>query len=120
MKVLVFGGREYNEIAIVHDELDRLHREEPITLLIQGGAPGADSCGKMWAINNGVPIKEFRAEWEKHGKKAGPIRNQMMLDWGQPDLAIGFPGGRGTADMRKRVIAECVELVEPCAAHQRS
>ena len=40
--------------------------------------------------------------WEKHGKAAGPIRNQFMLEQEKPDLVIAFDGGRGTADMMRR------------------
>ena len=41
----------------------------------------------------------FPAEWKKHGKAAGPIRNRKMLQDGKPDLVLAFPGGRGTANM---------------------
>ena len=33
------------------------------------------------------------------GRKAGPIRNQRMLDEGKPDLVVAFPGGKGTNGM---------------------
>jgi hypothetical protein len=39
------------------------------------------------------------AEWERLGRKAGPIRNQRMLEEGKPDLVVAFPGGTGTAGM---------------------
>lgn len=39
------------------------------------------------------------AEWDRLGRKAGPIRNQRMLDEGKPALVIAFPGGTGTAGM---------------------
>lgn len=40
--------------------------------------------------------------WKDHGKAAGPIRNQLMLDDFKPDLVVAFPGGKGTADMVKK------------------
>jgi hypothetical protein len=49
-----------------------------------------------------VPIDVYVAQWKKHGRAAGPIRNQRMLDEGKPDLVVAFPGGRGTADMIRR------------------
>jgi hypothetical protein len=49
-----------------------------------------------------VPIDVYVAQWKKHGRAAGPIRNQRMLDKGKPDLVVAFPGGRGTADMIRR------------------
>jgi len=40
-----------------------------------------------------------QGEWDELGKKAGPLRNQRMLDEGKPDLVVAFPGGGGTKDM---------------------
>jgi hypothetical protein len=42
------------------------------------------------------------ADWNTHGRAAGPIRNQRMLDEVKPELVVAFPGGRGTADMVRR------------------
>jgi hypothetical protein len=41
----------------------------------------------------------FPADWERHGRKAGPIRNRTMLAVGKPDLVVAFPGRRGTEHM---------------------
>ena len=48
---------------------------------------------------NGVVVEEFKADWDKFGRAAGPIRNAQMLREGKPDLVVAFPGGRGTANM---------------------
>ncbi len=55
----------------------------------------------------------FHAEWMKYGKAAGPIRNARMLAEGKPDLVVAFPGGRGTADMLRRVREAGIEVIEP-------
>ena len=34
-----------------------------------------------FAKENNIPFKEFRADWGKHGRAAGPIRNQEMADF---------------------------------------
>ena len=47
-------------------------------------------------------MKNIRLDWKKYGKKAGPLRNQQMLEEGKPDLVVAFPGGNGTADMVRR------------------
>ena len=41
----------------------------------------------------------YPADWDTHGRGAGPIRNKQMLEEGKPDLVIAFPGGKGTANM---------------------
>ena len=105
MKVLVCGGRDYvDDPPILKQELDALHasRRGPITLIIHGGASGADTLGGMWAKENKVPMLVFYADWKTHGKAAGPIRNQRMLQDGGIDLVIACPGGRGTDDMIRR------------------
>ena len=52
------------------------------------------------------------ADWEKLGRKGGPIRNQLMLDEGRPDLVVAFPGRRGAADMVRRARTACIEVIE--------
>lgn len=78
--------------------------------IISGCAKGADSVGVDWAAANWLPCRQFPADWETHGKAAGPIRNQQMLDEGKPDLVVAFPGGRGTADMVRRAKKAGVEV----------
>ena len=104
IRVVVFGGRTFRDSENLTLILDKLHAEYVFGLLIQGGARGADSLAKYWALRNNIPVAEFIANWNLQGRAAGPIRNQAMLDWGVPDLAIAFPGNKGTADMTERVL----------------
>lgn len=109
-RILVTGGRDYEDVGAIYTTLSAIHAETPITLLINGGATGADAISKVWAAGRRVAIKIYRADWQKHGKSAGPIRNQRMLDEGKPDLVVAFFGGRGTADMVRRAEAAGVEV----------
>lgn len=108
--ILVCGGRGYADHARVHEVL-YLHAAGASAIL-QGGAPGADRLARDWAEANGILSWTIPAEWRKHGKAAGPIRNQRMLDAGEPALVIAFPGGRGTADMVRRARAAGVPVLE--------
>jgi hypothetical protein len=101
LRVLVCGGREYHDADGVHRVLDDLDDDPAggIAVLVQGGALGADSLAMYWAAHRGVPFEEYEAEWKKHGRKAGPMRNKRMLYEGKPDLVVAFPGGAGTAHM---------------------
>jgi hypothetical protein len=96
MKVLVCGGRDYNDYDQVVSVLNDV---KGITLIIQGDARGADTLGKRYGLDNGIPVDCYPALWNQYGKRAGYLRNQQMLDDGQPDLVVAFPGGRGTAMM---------------------
>ena len=101
MRVLVCGGRDYLDREHAKAYLDRFHVLKNITLIIQGGARGADRIAYEWAVENNIPWKEFEADWKLDGRAAGPIRNQRMLDEGKPDAVIAFPGNRGTQNMTK-------------------
>jgi hypothetical protein len=109
-RVLVCGGREYPERYRVKFALSDLVPSP--TLIIHGGAKGADSAASEWAIAVGVEERVFLPLWDKHGRAAGPIRNQRMIDAGRPDLVLAFPGGRGTADMVRRARAAGVPVIE--------
>lgn len=101
MRVLVCGGRNYNnynEVARVLNNLYIALDKDNLTI-IDGGARGADTLANTWAISNGVKTERFFADWSKHGKSAGPRRNKQMLEEGKPSMIIAFPGGKGTANM---------------------
>lgn len=98
MKVLVTGGRDFNDRNLLNFALSVLHAATPFTLLIHGNARGADSLADEWARGQGIDTEVYPADWKKHGKPAGIIRNQQMLDQ-HPDLVVAFPGGKGTKHM---------------------
>ena len=110
MRVLVCGGRDYKNWATITKTLDAL----TVTLLIHGAAPGADTLASVWACTQRVPQLPFPltdADWERLGKKAGPMRNARMLTEGKPDLVVAFPGGKGTADMVRQAGAVGVRVM---------
>lgn len=112
MRVLVCGGRDYGDRAAVARELDDyLHRVSHL-VIIQGGASGADQLARDWCVQRFVSYQHFPADWRRHGKAAGPIRNAQMLADGRPDVVLAFPGGRGTADMIRQARAAGVPVRE--------
>lgn len=113
MKILVCGGREFDDWQILCYELDKLRHKHQISQIIEGGAKGADFLSRVWAKWNGISFTEYPADWKRHGKAAGGIRNQQMLDEGMPDIVLAFPGGRGTADMVRRSRSAGVQVLEP-------
>lgn len=111
-RVLVCGGRDYANKDRVFEVLDTYHDAAGISLIIEGGARGADRLGAWWAEKRGVAKETYEADWENQGSFAGPARNKRMLEEGTPDLVIAFPGGRGTADMVRKARRAGVEVVE--------
>lgn len=112
MRVLVCGGRDFKDRDAVFAALGAIHGGTPITVLVHGNAPGADSLADGWAEAHGVTRRPYPADWAKHGRAAGPIRNALMLSDGRPDLVVAFSGWRGTADMVRRAKAVGVSVVE--------
>lgn len=108
IRVVVTGGRGYNDVEAIDRELSRVVRSarERKIVIINGGAPGLDSLVEKWCLEKGVPCITMKAPWASHyGRRAGPIRNQWMIDFALPTYAIVFPGGNGTADMHARIKA---------------
>jgi len=99
VKVIIAGGRDYqchlDDVLMLHD----LHLDNNFTEIVSGAASGADREGEIFACDICIPVKRFPADWETHGKAAGPIRNKQMAQYA--DAVILFPGGKGTASMRK-------------------
>ena len=98
-RVLVCGGRRFSNQRLLNDFLTELDTASPIGTIIHGPARGADSLAGQWAKRNGKPLDVYPADWDRHGRAAGHIRNREMLDKGKPTLVVAFPGGPGTANM---------------------
>lgn len=103
VRIIVTGGRDYADQNAVARTLQALWNplQPGKPTLVHGGAPGADQIAHQYARAHGWEVEVHYANWELHGRGAGPIRNQKMANAGG-DLCIAFPGGRGTADMVRR------------------
>jgi hypothetical protein len=121
MKILVCGGRTFGDtrpelIAFVKAML-KLHKKHGVEFtLVHGDADGADTLARAWAELLRLEQRPYPVtdeEWARLGKKAGPLRNQRMLDEERPDAVVAFPGNRGTADMVSRARAVGVPIWIP-------
>ena len=70
-----------------------------ITEIISGGAQGPDKLGERFARVFDIPCTVMKADWNRYGKSAGPIRNKEMAE--ECDAAFIFWDGksRGTKNM---------------------
>lgn len=110
MRVLVCGDRYWKSRASIARALKELIKEHGLTaesmVIIEGECIGADIIAKEIALKNDIQVLPFPADFNGLGKKAGPIRNQRMLDEGKPDIVLAFHSNieqsRGTKDMIAR------------------
>ena len=110
MRLLVCGGRHFEDRAMLWRVLDHLHEQHGFRVVIHGMARGADRLADHWAMQNKIPTYRFHAAWTQQGLAAGPIRNARMLEKGRPDLVVAFPGNSGTKDMVRKALAAKVEV----------
>lgn len=108
MRVLVTGSRKWTDRDAVYRALDgqlEIACAEiglPGLTVVHGDcAIGADRLADEWVKDRRKSFwqvflflaEPHPADWERHGKSAGPIRNQQMVDLGA-DVCLAFPLGR--------------------------
>jgi YspA, cpYpsA-related SLOG family len=102
-RVLICGDRNWNDYGTILRELSKVQQSSKVEVVIEGEANGADSFGRAAATVLGIPVLAFPADWRKHGRAAGPIRNRQMLNEGNPTLVLAFhnfiENSKGTKDM---------------------
>jgi len=85
-RILVTGSRDWDQPEVIWEALERqvqLHvPADREGILVHGGARGADAIAADWAYRYGLGIEEHRAEWDRHGRAAGHIRNALMVGLG--------------------------------------
>lgn len=126
MRVIVCGGRDYDDRAAVYAALDKLLLKataEPdgVLVIIQGGCKtGADKWARAFAAtHHRCHLINEEADWKQHGNAAGPIRNSAMLAKHAPDGVVAMPGGSGTADCVRQAEAAGIKVWFPegCPEH---
>lgn len=115
MRVLVCGSRNAPpaKMAMLNQWLDVLHYTAPgaqdIGVIISGTCAGPDKWGERWAeyADGNVRIERYPADWKKHGKAAGFMRNSTMVDACDIVVAVWDGTSKGTQDtIRKARLAK--------------
>lgn len=98
VRLIIAGSRDF-EVTI--DQIGEVIRTLGLQVseVVSGMARGPDTKGLLWAKVWGIPVKQFPADWEKHGRRAGPLRNYEMGDYGTHLLAFWDGESPGTAHM---------------------
>lgn len=118
-RLLVCGGRNYTNRGLLYSVLDHMlpAHVHPIEVVIEGEARGADTLAREWALDRGITVEPYPADWTRYGRGAGPIRNKQMLEQGRPTYAVAFfdrprNESRGTADMVRRLELAGIEVLQ--------
>lgn len=83
-KIGVVGSRNFTDTRLLKEILS----DYQPTVIISGGAKGADSIARQYAVDNKIEYVEYRPNWKHHGKSAGAIRNKIIVQ--DSDLIIAF------------------------------
>jgi len=117
VNVIIAGSRDFTDEKFLRDKASAwagFNTDAPMPAsditVICGGAKGPDKMGAEWAEFHGINVRHMPADWNAHGRAAGPIRNAAMADIG--DVLIAFYDGKskGTANMIGAALRKGLEL----------
>ena len=120
IKIIIAGGRDFtdqdkgfpalDDLLLQYDMENGDYFGAELVEVVCGEARGADTLGKEWAILRGASVKSFPADWDKHGRAAGPIRNGEMADYA--DILVAFWDGKtkGTKNMIDQALSKGLEV----------
>lgn len=99
MKIIVAGSRVIPNRDVVWDDLIQRVLMRDVEEIVSGMARGADRIGYEFAQHFKLPCKEFPADWDKHGRGAGYIRNKEMSEYADELIAYWDGKSNGTKNM---------------------
>lgn len=97
LTVIIAGGRDIHDYELLKEAIEEC--QFPIATVVSGGAKGVDALGEKYAEEMNLNLKIFNADWESHGRAAGPIRNRKMAENADALIAIWDGKSRGTKNM---------------------
>lgn len=100
-KVIIAGGRDFGDYGTLRNSVDEVLRTKQYRTIciVSGAARGADTLGETYANVNSYLCKVFPADWKKHGKAAGYIRNKKMAECADCLVAFWDGKSKGTKHM---------------------
>ena len=99
----IVGSRDYNNYENTKNivlegikSFNNMYTISDIMEIVSGGANGVDMMAKLLAKEYNIKFTEYKAEWDKYGRKAGPIRNQLIVDQSTHLIALPTKKSVGT------------------------
>lgn len=98
-RVIIAGTRTFNDYELLCKKCNLFFSRKKPTAIICGEARGADSLGRRYAEEHGIPVLSYPADWERYGKRAGYLRNKEMAQTAEALVAFWDGKSRGTENM---------------------
>lgn len=92
-RVIIAGCRDFYNYVTLKERCEYYLQNKMKThnvIIISGHASGADTLGEKFAADHNLQCELYPADWKRHGKAAGPIRNAEMAK--VADALIAFWG----------------------------
>ena len=102
IRIVVGGCRYYNDYSLFCKFVDTCLlkiKDSYDIIILSGHCSGVDAMAERYADENNYDLEIYPADWEKHGKAAGPLRNKKMVE--KSDCVVAFWDGksRGTKSL---------------------
>lgn len=98
-KLIVAGSRGFDDYDMLKATLDHLLQNKSEIMIVSGTAKGADILGERYAKEKGYSVNQKPADWKKHGKKAGYMRNEEMALFADACVVFWDGVSKGTKHM---------------------
>jgi hypothetical protein len=108
-RIAFTGGKQYQDVTVIWDTLDKVRAKHPDMILLHGGGEGGELIAAKWAENRKVAQVVFRPEWKRHSKAAPFRRNDTILE-AQPIGVVHFPGGGISDNLADKAMAKGIPV----------
>lgn len=96
MRTIIAGSRHLDDEELIAKAV-RLSGFA-VSVLLSGHGGKVDLNAEKWAAKNSIPVELYPAQWNEHGKAAGPLRNRTMVSKAAALIAVWDGVSRGTED----------------------
>lgn len=113
-RVIIAGGRDFQDYDLVQKKVGYYLQNKlksDTVIVVSGHATGSDTLGERYAREHDLKCELYPADWNTHGKAAGPIRNAQMADVAQALIAFWDGESRGTKNMIDTAKAKGLKVV---------
>ena len=112
MKLAIVGSRNFTDYTYFCQVVAQVKGK--ITLIISGGARGADTLAERYAKEKAIPYLIFPANWDEYGKQAGMLRNQDIVNSAEAMIAFLSSESKGTRDSISRAHIKSIPVHVVC------